>query len=306
MTFNVTILGNNAAIPAFGRHTTAQVVNHNEEFFLLDCGEDTQSRLKENKIKPGRLNNIFISHLHGDHYFGLIGLITTLHLNRRTNPLNIYAPKGIKEIIELQLNYSNTITSYSLNFFEVDTQSHYKIFENQNLQVFTIPHVHRIPCCGYLMLEKKGVRRINVEEINKFNIPFELYDNIKSGLDITLDDGTFINNKSVTLDPHTIRSYAFCSDTIYTDTYIEIIKGVDLLYHESTFLSDDESRAKERYHCTAKQAAQIALAANAKKLLLGHFSSKYENTFLFENEAREIFEPSYASVEKSTYIIENI
>jgi ribonuclease Z len=301
MAFTVTVLGNNAAVPAQGRHPTALVVNLNEQFYLLDCGEGTQMRLLDLKIKPGRLHTIFISHLHGDHYFGLVGLLTSFHLNRRELPLTIICPKGLQEIIQLQFKYSDTHLCYPLHIIEVDAESNKKVFENNAVEVFTIPMIHRIPTCGYLFREKEGQRRINVEATTKYEVSFQHFNNLKAGKDYINTKGETIKNESLTFNPHPIRTFAFCSDTLYTETYLDIIKNADTIYHESTFLEEDGERATERFHCTAIQAATIAKKAHVKKLLLGHFSAKYPGTDLFGIEARTVFENSVATVEGESY-----
>ena len=301
MTFSVTVLGNNAALPAKGRHPTALVLNHNEEFCLLDCGEGTQMRFIDLKIKTGRLHTIFISHLHGDHCFGIPGLLTSLHLNRREQPLTIIGPKGLKEIIELQFSYSDTHLCYPLHFMEVDTKAHAKVYENDLIEVFTIPMTHRIPCCGYLFKEKVGLRKINIEEVTRLEIPYSFYSGFKQGKDYVTEKGETILNKQLTFDPGPPRTFAFCSDTIFNEKYIDILHGADLIYHESTFLEEDKEKATDRFHCTAEQAATIAKKAGVKKLLLGHFSARYETLEMFGAEAKTVFTNSVVSREGETY-----
>lgn len=276
-------------MPAYGRHPTSQFLNIGEYCFLVDCGEGTQMQMNRHHIKRSRINQIFISHLHGDHYFGLIGLITSYHLNKRKETLEIFCPEGLKEIVKLHLKVSDTKLNYKIIFHIVDSTQFQKIFENEILEVHSIPLNHRIPTNGFLFREKKNLRRINAIEATRLEIPVSFFNDLKEGKDFVKEDGTFVKNLDVTFEPHRSRSYAFCSDTNYFEPIIDCIKNVDLLYHESTFLDDSVARAAETYHSTAKQAATIALKSEVKKLLLGHFSAKYEDLNLFSAEAKTVF-----------------
>jgi ribonuclease Z len=257
--------------------------------FLIDCGEGTQVQLRRNKIKFSRIEHIFISHLHGDHLYGLIGLVSTFMLLTRTAPLHIHGPKGIKEIITLQLRLSNSWTNYELYFHELEEKQSQVVFEDEKVIVSTIPLKHRIYTNGYLFREKRGLRKLNAEAAASYGIDKCYYRNIVLGKDITLDDGTVINNDLLTFEPVPPKSYAFCSDTAYDETIIPIIKEVDVLYHESTFLQSEEILAGKTMHSTAKEAAAIASKANVGQLVLGHYSTRYDNISLFRDEAQTIF-----------------
>lgn len=301
MNFEITILGSNSAITEHGRHPTSQVVSISNHLFLIDCGEGTQERILENKIKWFAINEIFISHLHGDHYFGLIGLITTYNLLKRKQALTIYAPEELKEIIELQLKVSNTILCYSLNFIFTKDDGFYKIFENESVEIFSFPLSHRIPTTGFLFKQKIGERKLLIEKLQDLDIDKSNFKLLKQGINITDKNGNIIQAKEVTEDPSKPRSYAFCSDTIYDESLINYIKDVDLLYHESTFLHEALERAIQTKHSTALQAAQIAKIVNAKKLIIGHFSSRYFNLSGLEAEAKTIFDNAELAIEGSIF-----
>jgi len=285
----LTILGCYAATPRTFTNPTSQVLEIKNRIFLIDCGEATQVQLRKNKIKFSKINHIFISHLHGDHVYGLIGLVSTFMLLNRTNDLHIYGPKGIKEMITLQLRLSNSWTSYGLYFHELESAESEIVFEDEKVIVKTIPLKHRIYTNGYLFQEKIGEKRLNAEAIKQYQIETCYFQNIKNGKDITLDDGTFIENDKLTFEPVPPKSYAFCSDTVYNEAIIDLIKDVDVLYHESTFLESEAILAGKTMHSTAKEAAAIALKANVKQLILGHYSTRYENISLFKEEAETIF-----------------
>jgi ribonuclease Z len=246
-------------------------------------------QLRKNKIRFSKINHIFISHLHGDHFFGLVGLISTFTLLNRTTDLHIYGPKGIKEIIKLQLRLSNSWTNYGLFFHELESNESEVIFEDEKVLVKTIPLKHRIYTNGFLFQEKVGERKLNLDAVQNYEIETCYYQKIKNGKDITLDDGRFIENEKLTFDPIPVKSYAFCSDTAYNEMMIPIIENVDVLYHEATFLQSEEGLAEKTLHSTAMDAAKIALKANAKQLILGHYSTRYESLELFEEEASQIF-----------------
>ncbi len=286
---NLTILGCYAATPRTITNPTSQLLEIRNRLFLIDCGEGTQVQLRKSKIKFSRINHIFISHLHGDHLYGLVGLISTFMLLNRQTDLHVYGPKGIKEIILLQLRYSNSFTGYNLYFHELTSTESEVVFEDEKVIVKTIPLKHRIYTNGYLFQEKVGDRKLNIDAVQQHNIDTCYYQKIKNGKDITMDDGTVIPNDELTFDPIPAKSYAFCSDTMYDESIVPLIQNVDVLYHETTFLESEADKAQKTMHSTAKEAATIALKANVKQLMLGHYSTRYENIQLFKEEAETIF-----------------
>jgi|TARA_B110000285_G_scaffold189687_1_gene216497 ribonuclease Z len=290
MSIELTILGCHSATPRVNAHPTAQYLEINSRHFLIDCGEGTQRQMRKYKVGFSKINHIFISHLHGDHFFGLIGLISTLGILNREKELHLFGPKGIKEVINLQLKYSKSYVKYDLIFHELNSKKSELIFEDEKVEVLTIPLHHRVYTNGFLFKEKENSRKLNMSEIRKFQeIEICDYNNLKVGRDFTLTSGETIQNSLLTQDPKKPMSYAYCSDTSYKPDIVEIIKKSDLLYHESTFLSDKEDLATKTRHSTAKQAALIAKKADVKKLILGHYSSRYKDITLFKKEAEEIF-----------------
>ncbi len=285
----LTILGCYAATPRTITNPTAQILEIRNRMFLIDCGEGTQVQLRKNKLKFSRINHIFISHLHGDHFYGLVGLISTFMLLNRQTDLHVYGPKGIKEIILLQLRYGNSFTGYNLYFHELESKESEVIFEDDKVMVKTIPLKHRIYTNGFLFQEKVGDRKLNIDAVQEHKIDTCYFQKIKIGKDITLDDGTIISNEVLTFDPIKPKSYAFCSDTSYDESIIPVIQNADVLYHETTFLESEADKAEKTMHSTAKDAATIALKANVKQLLLGHYSTRYSNIELFKHEAETIF-----------------
>lgn len=285
----LTILGCYAATPRTITNPTSQVLEIKNRLFLIDCGEGTQVQLRKNKIKFSKINHIFISHLHGDHFFGLIGTISTFALLGRTTDLHIYGPKGVKEIITLQLKLSNSWTTYELFFHELESKESEVIFEDNRVIVKTIPLKHRVYTNGFLFQEKPGERKLNVDAVQQYDIHTAYYQKIKNGGNVTLDDGTVIENEKLSFDPIPSMSYAFCSDTVFNEAIIPIIKDVDVLYHESTFLESESALAQKTLHSTAKEAAKIALKANAKHLVLGHYSTRYDGIERFKEEAETVF-----------------
>lgn len=298
---SVTILGNNSAVPAHNRHPTAQVLQTLEHTFLIDCGEGTQMQMNAYKIRRSKINHIFISHLHGDHYFGLIGLLTSLGLNHRNNELHIFSPKPLKEIIDLQLKAANIILPYSLNFHVLENEE--IIYEDKKISVECFKVLHRIECWGFLFREKKNLRKIDAGKIKKYNIPSSWYESLHEGKDFITDKNEVIKNELLTMAVTPPKSYAYCADTGYFEPIVTKIKGVDLLYHEATYLHALEEKATSRFHSTTKQAAMIAKIAGAKKLLIGHFSSMYENLDEFKIEACETFENTEIAEEGTCYMI---
>lgn len=287
---NLTVLGCYAATPRTLTNPTSQVLEMQNRLFLIDCGEGTQVQLRKNKIKFSKINQIFISHLHGDHCYGLIGLVSTFMSLARVNDLHIYGPKGIKQIINLQLRLSNSWTSYKLIFHELTSTESEVIFEDDKVIVSTIPLKHRVYTNGFLFQEKVGERKLDINAVQEYEIETCYFQNIKNGKDITLDDGRVIPNEKLSFDALPTKSYAFCSDTVYDESIVPLIKDVDVLYHESTFLDSEEHLSGKTMHCTAKQAAKIALKANVGQLVLGHFSTRYPSIELFREEAQTIFE----------------
>jgi ribonuclease Z len=285
----LTILGCYAATPRTFTNPTSQLLEIKNRLFLIDCGEGTQVQLRKNKIRFSKINHVFISHLHGDHFFGLIGLISTFTLLNRVTDLHIYGPKGIKEICLLQLRLSNSWTNYGLFFHELESNESEVIFEDEKVLVKTIPLKHRIYTNGFLFQEKVGERKLNLDAVQNYEIDSCYYQNIKNGKDIILDDGRVIENEKLTFDPLPAKNYAFCSDTVYNESVLPIIANADVLYHESTFLQSEERLAERTLHSTAQDAARIALKANVKQLILGHYSTRYDTIALFKEEALQVF-----------------
>jgi ribonuclease Z len=285
----LTILGCYSATPKINTNPTAQVLEIKNHTFLIDCGEGTQVELRRNKIKFSRVKHIFISHLHGDHCFGLAGLISTFNLLTREADLHIYAPKGLKEVITMQMKLSNSWTNYQLIFHELTSTSSELIYEDDKVEVHTIPLDHRIYTNGFLFKEKLGERKLDMNAILNADIDMAYYRKLKQGGDVPDNRGKMIENSILTKDPKPSKSYAFCSDTAYSESIIPIIKEVDVLYHESTFIEKNEALAKPTKHSTAKQAARIAEKANVGKLILGHYSTRYDGLNEFKAEAEVIF-----------------
>ena len=291
----ISILGCYAATPRTISNPTSQVLEIKNHLFLIDCGEGTQVQLRKNKIKFSRIEHVFISHLHGDHFYGLIGLISTFNLLNRSNDLHIYGPKGIKEIILLQIKYANSYTGYQLIFHELESEKSELIFEDDKVVVKTIPLSHRIYTNGFLFKEKNTVRKINIDAVLNNDIELVYYNKIKNGGDIVKEDGTIIKNEVLSFDPEPEKSYAFCSDTMYDEKIIPIINDCTVLYHESTFLDSELHLTEKTKHATAKQAATIAQKANVSNLILGHYSTRYGNLNLFKEQAETIFENVFLS-----------
>ena len=304
MTFEVYILGSSSATPIYQRHPTAQILNIHEKLFLVDCGEGTLIQLNRYHIRFHRINHIFISHLHGDHYLGLMGLLSTMHLQGRSDDLHVYSQPELKEMIDIQMLHSQTQLRYNIVWHFLDPDHPAKIYDDDDLEVFTIVLSHRIPCTGFLFKEKQKLRKLIREQLIHFNIPVSAYGDLKNGKDYIDEKGRVIPNIELTTDPRTPRTYAFCSDTIYDESLVPTLKNIDLLYHESTFLSDKADRAKETYHSTAAQAATIAKMADVKRLIIGHFSARYKNLYPLLEEARTVFDNTTLAVEGDRFTIE--
>ncbi|HET8885471.1 MAG TPA: ribonuclease Z [Salinimicrobium sp.] len=286
----LTILGCYAATPRAFTNPTSQVLEIQNHVFLIDCAEGTQVQLRRRKIKFSRIKNIFISHLHGDHFFGLIGLISSFNLLGRQTELHVHGPKGIKEIILLQIKLSNSWTAYPLYFHELESKEQQVIFEDEKVIVKTIPLNHRIYTNGFLFLEKPGDRKLLMNEVLNYNIDVAYYRSIKKGKDAVTEEGEIVPNEKLTSDPEPPKSYAFCSDTAFDPKIAAYIEKTTVLYHESTFLEKNKNLAGPTKHSTAKQAAEIASLAGVQTLILGHFSTRYDDFSLFKSEAQEIFD----------------
>ena len=303
MKFELTILGSSSATPIFNRNPTSQALNINERLYLIDCGEGTQQQMLKFDVKASRIDHIFISHLHGDHYLGLVGLISSLHLNGRTKPLTIYGPPQLKEIIDIQLNYSDTTLQYPMEYKFTNAEKAEVILDNQDIVVETIPLDHGLPCTGFLFREKKRLRKLLKEKLERLKIPVEYYSALKKGADYTGNDGKVIKNDQLTIDSDEPKTYAYCSDTMYNENYFKQISNATLLYHEATFLNNMLDRANDTRHTTALQAGEVALKTNADKLLIGHFSARYKILNDLIDEARSVFPNTDLAIEGKTFII---
>lgn len=296
------ILGCYSATPRTFTNPTSQVLEINNHLFLIDCGEGTQVQLRKNKIKFTRIKHIFISHLHGDHCFGLAGLISTFKLLTREADLHIYAPKGLKEVITLQMKLSDSWTNFRLIFHELTSKESELIFEDEKVQVYTIPLKHRVYTNGFLFKEKQGERKLDKNAAQEANIDIAYYRKLKQGFDVENKEGKIIKNENVTFDPTKPKSYAFCSDTMFSESIIPLINNIDVLYHESTFLEQHAHLAEPTKHCTAKQAARIAKEANVGTLVLGHYSTRYDGIEGFKAEAQEIFQNTLLAEDGKTFV----
>ena len=283
------ILGCYSATPRTFTNPTSQVLEIKNHLFLIDCGEGTQVQLRKNKIKFSRIKHIFISHLHGDHYFGLVGLISTFRLLKREADLHVYGPKGLKDVITLQMKLSDSWTNYNLYFHVLESKDSELIFEDDKVEVYTVPLIHRVYTNGFLFKEKEGERKLDLNSVLNSNIDKSYFRKLKQGADVTNEDGKLIKNNTVTLPPPKSKSYAFCSDTAYNEAIVPIINEADVLYHESTFLEKNANLCEPTKHSSAKQAASIAKLANVGKLILGHYSTRYDDLSLFKTEAETIF-----------------
>src|SRR6476620_4464736 len=296
---SVTILGNNSAVPAFNRHPTSQVVSHDGNNYLVDCGEWTQIQIIKYKIRRGKISHIFISHLHGDHYFGLVGLLNTFGLLSHKQDLHVYGPAPLQQIIEMQMRVADTILPYKLYFHTLTKGK--VLVDDDKIKISCFPTTHRIECYGFLFEEKEGKRKLLIDKVRKLNIPVSFYSSLQLGKDYITPRGKVISNFEVTSDPQKPKKYAFCADTKYDENIIKYIYGCDMIYHETTYLDNMRDKAHERFHCTTKQAAELAKKAMVKKLLIGHFSSKYATLELFESEAKDVFPNTELAIEGSSY-----
>ena len=298
----VTILGNNSALPAFGRHPSAQAVSVYGELLLIDCGEGTQIQMQRYGLRWRSMHHIFISHLHGDHYFGLPGLLNSMSLLGRTAPLHLYAPADLKPIIDSILTVADTVLSYPLYFHPLP-EGIALLADDPSFSVTCFPVEHRIQCHGFLVERKTRGRKLLPEKCNEYGIPAAYYEYLKRGEDYERKDGFLVKNEWVTEEGPAVKRYAYCADTLFTDSFLPVIQGADTIYHECTYLEKDAAKAVARHHSTAAQAAQIAKLANAKQLILGHFSSKYKELEPFHEEASAIFPNVFVSIEGTSYEI---
>lgn len=303
MAFELTILGSSSALPTSERYPTAQVLNASGRFFLIDCGEGTQIQIRRQKIAFGKIRHIFISHLHGDHYYGLIGLISTFNLLGIKNDLHIYSPTQLREILQPQLNLLKAGLQFNIIFHPLNFKKPELIFEDKVIEVISFPLKHSINCCGFLFREKTKERNIKKEYIQEFNIPIAQIRAIKQGADFKTENGKIIPNEQLTTPPPPPVSYAFCSDTAFHPPVVETIKEVSTLYHEATFTEEMKEWAVKTYHSTALDAAKIAKMANAGKLIIGHFSSRYKTTDQFLKEAQSEFKNTETAVDGKKYSI---
>lgn len=304
MNFELTILGCSSATPTSERNPTAQVLNVLERFFLIDCGEGTQMQMRRNKIKFQRISHIFISHLHGDHYLGLMGLLSSMHLLGRKHDLHLYGNPVLKEIVDIHLKAGDTRLNYPLHFHPLTYDKSELLFEDDKVTVHTIILNHRIPCCGFLFREKPRPRHIIREKLKQYNVPVWAINNIRNGEDFITEEGKTIPNEELTNSPPPPRAYAYCSDTRYNESIIPQLEGVDLLYHEATFMQDMLPRAELTYHSTAREAATIALKAKAGQLIIGHYSARYGNLQPLLEEAKEVFANTLLAEEGKKYDVE--
>ena len=287
--FELTILGCGSAKPTMKHFPSSQVLNVRDKMFMIDCGEGSQLQYCKSRLPFNRLNHIFISHLHGDHWFGLPGLISTFNLQGRTAELHVHSPQGLQQMMQPIMDYCNYDMTYQVYFHEFSTDEPAVIFEDRTLTVSTIPLTHRVPTCGFLFKEKEGLRHILRDMIDAYHIPLAYINNIKAGADFVLPDGEVIPNERLTTPPSLVHSYAYCSDTMYRPEIVELVRGVDLLYHEATYAAEDEVKAQKHFHSTTLQAAQIAKDAQVKHLLIGHFSARYTDEDKLLSEAKSVF-----------------
>ena len=287
--FELTILGCGSALPTTRHFATSQVLNVREKLYMIDCGEGSQLQMRRSHLKFSHLNHVFISHLHGDHCFGLIGLISTFGLLGRTAPLHVHAPENFGSMLQSMLDFFCKGLDFNIEFHPVDTTRHTLVHEDRSVMVYSIPLRHRIACCGYLFKEKELLPHIRRDMIDFYHIPVCEINNIKNGKDWVTEDGQVIPCSRLTTPAAPARSYAYCSDTCYLPELSSLVGGVDLLFHEATFLHEDLQRAQETFHTTALQAATLARDSHVKALCIGHFSARYEDEAVLLDEARSVF-----------------
>lgn len=302
--FKVHILGCGSALPTLQHSASAQIIEMRGKCFMMDCGEGAQMQFRRTHVHFAKINAIFISHLHGDHCFGLLGLLSTLGMLGRTAKLKVYAPESYGDLFKRQIDFFMQGMEYQIEFVPVDTEKSQVVYEDHSVTVETVPLQHRVPCCGYIFREKPTLPHIRRDMIDYYEIPVSQINNIKNGADWTTKEGDVIPNARLVMPAATPRSYAYCSDTRFVPGVAEKVKGVTVLYHESTYTSENEDRAKLYYHSTARQTATIARNAGVGKLLLGHYSARYNNEEVLLNEAKEVFTESYLTQEGKVFSIE--
>ena len=289
MLFKLKILGSSAGVPAYHRFSTAQILEVGSRLYLIDAGEGVQMRLNEYGISKSKISAIFVSHLHGDHYYGLIGLLSSMSMNGRKTPLDVFSPAGLEAIITLQLSVSESVLSYPVTFHIIDTSVSQTIYEDETVCVQSLPLLHRVPTTGFIFKEHPRQLNMNPKKISEYNIPFGLIPDIKNGSDFLTADGLVVPNNELTFTPPTPRSFAYCSDTLYSEDIIPEIKGVSILFHEATFMHDMLENAKFGMHTTAQQAGKMAALAEVKNLVIGHISARYLDANCLLSEAKNQF-----------------
>lgn len=303
MRFDVTILGSSSATPIYNRNPTSQALNINERIYLIDCGEGTQQQMLRFDVKPGKIDHIFISHLHGDHYLGLIGLLSSMHLNGRKKPMQLFGPPDLKKIIDIHFEYSWTTLNYEIHFHPLQADYSQIILDSPDITVKTIILNHRIPCTGFVFQQKKPLLKLDAAQLENYQVGRNQFFKLKQGADFITGHGEIIPNEAITIKPEGPKSYAYCSDTLAGDQYLPQIQNVDLLYHEATFMHDLLPRAQETHHTTALQAGEIALKAHVKKLLIGHFSARYKTLEGLLEEARAVFPQTELAIEGKVFTV---
>jgi ribonuclease Z len=301
--FDVTILGCSSALPAFGRYPSSQLVHIAGRYFLVDCGEGAQMQLRRFSLKFQRISHIFISHLHGDHYLGLPGLLSSMHLLGRTDPLHLYADEGLQQILEINNKFSHTILKFPVVFHPLNFSEPELLFEDEKVKISTLILKHSIPCCGFIFEEKQRPRKLIKEKIEELKIPIASYEALKLGLDYVSPEGSIITNAEITSNPLPARKYAYCSDTIYNPEILPQLQSAEIIYHEATFLNEMRTRADQTMHSTAADAATIAKEAGAERLIIGHFSARYKDLNPLWEEARTIFPATYLAQEGEKYFV---
>lgn len=304
MSFKITILGSASAKPTIHRHPSAQVINIHEQYYLMDAGEGVQQQLVRYGINPLKVREIFISHLHGDHVYGLFPLISTLGLYGRRTPLRIFAPAPIGEMIQNHLRLFDSDLPYPIEWVEVDTTKHQLVSENRTVEIWTIPLRHRVPCCGYLFREKEPGLNVEKYKIEKYGLSIAQITAAKRGEDVVMEDGTLLRNEELTYRPYRARSYAYLSDTNFSAKAATLCHGVDVMYHETTYSRDEQRTAKERGHSTTADAAKAAIKAEAQRLIIGHYSARYKMLDGLLEEAKSLFENTYLAIEGEEFTIE--
>lgn len=305
MTYELTVLGANSALPAYNRFPSAQVLNVHESLYLIDCGEGTQIKMSQYKIKRSKINRIFISHLHGDHILGLPGLLNSYSLNRRENPLHIYSPPGLKEIIDVIFEHTHAHTSFEIHFHELNPKQLETVVDCDQVQVYTFPLKHRIPTVGYLFIEKEQPYKVNSDKIKEYNLTVEQIKKVKKGESIELN-GEKYEYDTFVYPQRKQRTYAYCSDTVYDPTIVNYIRDIDLLYHEATYLHEMKAQADDRMHTTCKEAGIIAKQANVGQLIIGHYSSRYKQLEPLLEESRAEFSNTLLAIEGHRYPVEMV